>query len=155
MSALRLRLAWLVAALAVTVAAGCGNGDGNGEGKEGGVTGARTITVDGEAIPASRLTDALQGLCDAGAEARGDVGTARATFYDRSHDDLHVLARALDPVDPSTAARLLEAKQRVESGLDARPPPPTLSDDIAALVTATRAGLGKLSVPGPDCPDAP
>jgi hypothetical protein len=79
------------------------------------------------------------------------VMAARTTFYDRSHDALHDIARDLDPVDRAAAGRLLEAKQQVEAGLDADPPPPGLAADLDRLAGVTRAGLALLDVDVPPC----
>lgn len=95
--------------------------------------------------------DAATALCTARDQARTDVKKARTTFYDRSHDALHDIARDLDPVDRATSGRLLEAKQQVETGLDADPPPAGLVDDLQRLADVTRAGLARLDVDVPPC----
>jgi hypothetical protein len=85
---------------------------------------------DGEATSPAARTHA--GLCTALALADDDdVSGARAAFYDRSHDGLHELAATATDVDPAAAARLLEAKQRVESLLDGGAP--TRADLTSAL----------------------
>jgi hypothetical protein len=66
----------------------------------------------------ARLQQAAQGLCDAEALARsGELGAARARFYDRSHAYLHEIAALVTERDPQAVATLLEAKQRLESTL--------------------------------------
>jgi hypothetical protein len=118
----------------------------------GGSSGADTIEVGGEPVPASQLVGAAAGLCQAAGEARSDLATARATFFNRSHADIHVIARALESVDRSQAGRILTAKQRVESELLSEgPPAPTLAADLRRLFAATRSGLRRLDVPVPDC----
>jgi hypothetical protein len=58
-------------------------------------------------------------LCKAKAEAdAGDLASAKRTFDD-VHAGIHELATATEEVDRAAAARLLEAKQRVEAGLTA------------------------------------
>ena len=95
---------------------------------------------------------AFLGLCAARASAGTDVNSARSTFYDRSHDPLHSIARDLEPVDRPLAARLLEAKQAVESGLRPDPAPPSLGPDLDHLVEVTGQALVRLSRPVPRCP---
>ena len=127
----------------------CGNGDGNG----GGPAGTATITVGGESVPVSSLVDGFAGLCDAsGSAARRDFPRAKVVFTDRAHTPLHTVARALEDVDRRAAARLLEAKQRVEADLDGSGTnTPGLADDMAALVAATRAGLDRLGIDTQEC----
>lgn len=124
-------------ALAAVLLAACGGDDGDGDGPT-----ARQSAVYQEAAVA---------LCTARDQARTDVKTARTTFYDRSHDALHDISRDLDPVDRAASGRLLEAKQRVETGLDADPPPAGLVADLQQLADVTRTGLAQLSVDVPPC----
>jgi hypothetical protein len=109
----------------------------------------RTINVAGDQVPVAPLVDAEAGLCAARASAATDPVAARAAFYNRSHTSLHTVARALEDVDRAEAATLLEAKQKVESGLDN--PPPTLPADLAHLADVYRAGLGRLAISAPPC----
>jgi hypothetical protein len=121
--------------------------DGNGNG------GDRTLDVGGEKVPVSRLEEAASGLCTARDQARGDVAQAGTTFYDRSHDALHTIARALERVDRTQAGSLLEAKQRVEADLmNAGTPPATVAADLDRLAGVTRAALAAVSVDVPACP---
>ena len=122
------------AGVALILLAACGGGDGGGDGA--GTEGFREAAV---------------ALCTARDQARTDVMAARTTFYDRPHDALHDMARALDPVDRVASGRLLEAKQRVEAGLDADPPPPDLVAALQQLADVTRAGLARLDVDVPPC----
>ncbi|MPY94950.1 MAG: hypothetical protein GEV08_18395 [Acidimicrobiia bacterium] len=77
----------------------------------------------------TRYDAALAALCAAAADARdADVEAARRVFYDTAHQALHELAADAQRVDRPVAARLLEAKQAVEAGLDA----PATADELAA-----------------------
>jgi hypothetical protein len=106
---------------------------------------ADTITVDGQPVAVARLVDAHAALCEAAAHP----DQARTLFFDRSHESLHTVARALDDVDRALAAQLLEAKQAVESALNAgRPVPP---DDLLRLAGIYRTGLGRLAITAPPC----
>jgi hypothetical protein len=71
-----------------------------------------------------------------------DVVEARTIFYDQSHDGLHALA-----------ARLLEAKQRVEVLLDGTPRPAELAAAVDRLTHATAGAaeaVGEADVGGCD-----
>lgn len=98
-----------------------------------------------EAGPDAGLIDAHAGLCLAAARP----SEARAVFFDRSHDALHEVARRLDGVDRPLAARLLEAKERVESGL--QPPREGLTGDLRRLADVYRAALGRLAIAAAPC----
>ena len=77
-------------------------------------------------------------VCRAAAQADGgDLSSARATFED-VHVGLHDLATAAGEADRAAAARLLEAKQRVETRLDAD----TLEALAAPVATAVEATGG-------------
>jgi hypothetical protein len=111
------------------------------------------MTFNGEQVKVAPLTGALEGLCQARAQAaRGDLTGARDTFYDRSHDALHTIARILEPRDISQAARLLETKQLVEADVNASPPKPSLEADLGQLVEVTRTSLDNLRIEAPACP---
>ena len=114
----------MVAGLMI-VAAACGGSTGNRE--------------------EARLVDAHAGLCLAATKP----SAARAIFFDRAHDALHEVARRLDNVDRAQAARLLEAKERVESGLNTTRE--HLSEDMLALADVYRQSLARLAVTVPPC----
>ena len=134
-----------VAAVALLVVlTSCGRGGEAGE--------RRTIDAGGERVAVQPLRDAAEALCSARDQARTDVKAAKVTFYDRSHDALHTLARALERVDRSQAARLLEDKQRVEADFDRDPVPAgDLTQHLGELAVVTRTGLARLSVTVPRC----
>ena len=104
-----------------------------------------TVAVGGERVTVARLVDAHAGLC----EAAASPATARALFFDRSHEALHTVARGLEEVDRAQAAALLQAKEKVESELDARPP--SLPGDLLTLADVYRASLGRLAIEAPPC----
>ena len=105
----------------------------------------RTITVGGERVPVVRLVDAHAGLCEAAANPAG----ARALFFDRSHEALHTVARAMEDVDRAQAARLLEAKEKVEGRLGS--PAPTLAQDLFRLADVYRDALARLAIGAAPC----
>lgn len=128
----------MVAALAV---AACGNGG----------SASTASSTTSSSLPAPGLVAAVEGLCAARAEADADVYSVSGTFYDRSHEALHTIARALEPVDRPLAARLLEAKEAVEADVSTRPPKPATAADLDHLIDVTRQGLARLSVTTPPC----
>ena len=124
----------MVALLLLAVACG-GSDDDNPD----------ALTVDGQPVAVAPLVDAHIGLC----EAADRPAEARALFFDRSHEALHTVARALDDVDREQAAQLLQSKERVESQLTA--PGPGLPGDLSRLADVYRASLGRLAIEAPPC----
>ena len=90
------------------------------------------------------------GLCESLAAA--DVTGAEEAF-DRIHDQLHTLARETTETDRAAAARLLQAKQRVEADLAEDPALGELREHLDALEGRVRAVLsqGDLATVSP-CP---
>ena len=103
------------------------------------------VACGGSDEPPDPLVDAHAALC----EAADRPDQARALFFDRSHEALHEVARRLDGVDRAQAARLLEAKERVESQVTA--PTSDLSADILRLADVYRTSLGRLAITAPPC----
>ena len=102
-------------------------------------------TMDGQPVAVATLVEAHAALCQAA--SRPDE--ARALFFDRAHDPLHSVARALDGVDRPQAATLLEAKETVESDLGARRE--SRPEDLLALAEVYRASLGRLAITTGPC----
>lgn len=114
----------------------------------------------GPTVASRPLVAGAQGLCLARKQADTDVQSVRATFYDRAHEPLHTIARDLERVDRTLAARLLEATQAVEADVNAQIPPPgaeamvpaaTLAADLDHLIDVTARGLARLSVAPVPC----
>ena len=126
----------LAAGALVVVLGACGAG---------GTEDDETITVAGQPVAVAPLVDAHAGLC----QAADQPDAARRLFFDRSHEALHTVARALEDVDRAQAGALLQAKEKVEGELAA--PPPTLPDDLRRLADVYRAGLGRLAITAPPC----
>ena len=114
-------------------------------------TSGPTIVVAGDPVPLIRMTDAVENLCVARTEAPDRPRTAEARFFDRSHETLHVIARALEDVDRPLAGRLLEAKQKVEADFSGLASGERTADDLGRLVAVAREGLDRLAVPSPPC----
>ncbi len=125
-----------VALLASALAVGCGRGGGSED----------TITVAGEKVAVAPLVDAHTALCQAAARPVPEV---RVLFFDRSHDALHTVARALEDVDRAQAAQLLVAKEKVESELGGSSG--GLPDDLSRLADVYRASLGRLAITAVPC----
>lgn len=83
---------------------------------------------------------ASEALCQAlQAAQEGDGDLARQAFYDTAHRPLHDLAAEATDIDRTLAARLLEAKESVESALAT--PGTVPSDLFVTLVAAADAAL--------------
>ena len=113
---------------------------------------ALTGGLDGTSQPprSSTFGPARDGVCQAAEAARtGDERRARALFFDRSHQPLHELAASAQERDRAATARLLEAKARVESGLEKESP--TLPEDLDALAVVTGRAMAVVGCgdPGP------
>ena len=115
--------------------------------------GGETIAVQGQTFPVSDLTDAVAGLCDArAAAAEGNEEDAETIFINRIHQPLHVIAAAVEDEDREQAARLLEAKQAVETllfeeKLDAE----ALVTALDELNAATTVALATLKITAVTC----
>lgn len=80
------------------------------------------------------------GLCEAAMKAEtGDAAGEETVLYDMVHQPLHDLAAEVSEVDRAVAARLLEAKEAVESGLDTGQP--DTADAWQTLAAATDKAL--------------
>jgi hypothetical protein len=101
-------------------------------------------------VTAEAAATSVRGLCDLRTET--DRAEAEATFLDRSHETLHVIAAATEERDRNAAADLLEAKQRVEADLAGADLPPDFAADVGALIEATRAALEAIGLNAPTCP---
>ena len=146
MSALPLRPA-LAAALAATLPLGaCGGRSGSDQ-----VVGSASTTAPAP-TPDAPPAGLDRAVCEVARQARaGDVAAARTTFAGPVHDDLHRLADELSQADRAVAARLLEAKQRVEAGLESAPGAPDLAASTDELVRATGDGLRSLGRTAEEC----
>ena len=136
------RLAGLSLAVILSVGGGACGDDGGPP---------TSVTVGEVEVPATRLAEALQGICLARRQAGGNVQAARTTFFDRSHDTLHLLALALEAEDRQKAGELLLAKQLVEADLESTPVRPALAQDLSRLAAVTRSGLARLEISTPPC----
>jgi hypothetical protein len=119
---------------------------------DGGVSGVPSAPPSGAlgAVTSEAAAEAVRGLC--ALEPATDRVEAEATFLDRSHATLHVIAAATEVRDRSTAADLLEAKQRVEADLAGDELPPGFAADVRALIDATGAALEAIGLEAPACP---
>jgi DNA anti-recombination protein RmuC len=109
---------------------------------------------DGTTGRQARLQRASQGLCDAQVQAfHSNVRRAADAFDRDTHAFLHELAADLQEIDRQLAARLLEAKQRVENAfLDpTRADPQQVAQLLAELQRALREGAEVAGLPTPLC----
>lgn len=94
--------------------------------------------------------EAVLGLCELSDET--DAAQAEATFLDRAHETLHVIAAATEVRDRAAAASLLEAKQVVEADLTDTNLPSGFGDDVGRLIESTRTALAAIGLDAPACP---
>jgi len=94
---------------------------------------------------------AVSGLCEIRTTHADDRDAANRVFYDRSHEELHVIAAATQGEDSAVAGRLLRAKERVESDLRPERLPGGFVRDFDALIAATREALGTIGLEAPRC----
>jgi hypothetical protein len=134
----------LVALLTAAMLAACGGTEvevgGTGSPSPTGATGVSQTAASAAAL----------GLCDVRAQA-GDAETAGATFDDRVHETIHAIAAAVQGADPEVAARLLEAKERVESDLADGAPEQELGADVDRLIDELAAATEALGLDPTDC----
>jgi hypothetical protein len=115
------------------LAVGCAD-DAGTTSNESGSSSSRSAAIDGDGSPT------FAGLCEAiSAADAGDLGSVRAVF---DHGPLHELAQAAEADDRGVSARLLEAKERVESDLANDTPAQQVAEDLRVLADATRAAQG-------------
>lgn len=90
------------------------------------------------------------GLCEAATRAEaGDTAGAEEVFYDMVHQPLHDLAAATSELDRVLAARLLESKEELESGLETARA--DIGDMLQALVAAADEALVTTGHDGVPC----
>lgn len=134
------------------VAGGCGSDDSGGQTTVTTTTSVTSVSVEMTTTNVSEPVDPMfTQLCTVLDVARaGEVGVAESTF---DHGPLHTLADETIPVDRSVAARLLEAKEAVESDFAAATlDPATITADLEALADATAAALVATGTPvAPTC----
>ena len=106
---------------------------------------------EAESLP---LQIAFQGLCESRAVAEaGDVQGASDVFQSRAHAELHSLADRLAATDREAAARLLEAKQRLEAAFAnvAAASPPAVAGLISTLELEVQHAAEVLGQDPPAC----
>jgi hypothetical protein len=101
-------------------------------------------------VTSEAAEEAVLGLCELANET--DTTEAEATFLDRAHETLHVIAAATEVRDRAAAASLLEAKQVVEADLTEGNLPSGFGDDVGRLIEATRTALVAIGLDAPACP---
>ena len=119
------RPVWLVIALLLALTLG------------GGAFVLNSVKGEGEGDPYHRAHAAV---CTARqSAARGDRIGARDRFFAEAHQQLHELAATTARTDRPAAARLLEAKEAVETALEHASP--TIPQDLGRLADTMRAAL--------------
>lgn len=108
------------------------------------------ITADSTEPLGEVLRGAETAVCASLDIVAGDPSSAVALFQNDAHDGLHALAAA-PALDRSAAARLLEAKSRVEESISAAAPPERLREDLVELVAAMEVALSDLGLDPRPC----
>lgn len=93
----------------------------------------------------------MRGLCEVLAVGASDRDRANALFYDRSHQELHVIAAAAEVRDRPAAGRLLQDMQRVEADLRGHRLPATFGGDVKGLIAASANALAAIGLTAPSC----
>lgn len=122
----RRSIRWFPVVVALVSIAGCGGGTNGGT--DGGTAATSEVAVDGwcEFVVAFEA---------------GDSEVAKRAFHGRLHDPLHVLAQDVTSVDRGVAARLLEAKSKVEQAFSGGA---LVASDVTDLETAIASALTTL-----------
>ncbi len=95
--------------------------------------------------------EAVRALCRARDASARNMSQARAIFFDAAHDPLHDIAGSVTDEDPGIAARLLEAKQQIESDLE-ESAPKDVEPHFETLIEASNQALGRLGLQEVSCP---
>lgn len=128
--------------VAAVVLAACGSSGETGPASPSGALGIVTEEAADRTV---------SGLCRIRTTLAKDRDGANRVFYDRSHDELHVIAAAAQGEDPAVAGRLLQAKERVEADLRPERLPGGFVQNLDALIAATRDALGAIGLEAPRC----
>lgn len=146
-----IRAAGTVATLLILAACGSGGDDPPGTDDDAATTEAEPTT---STTSPQTADPAFVQLCEVLASARSGALEKVHTSFD--HGPLHTLANAAIDVDRAVAARLLEAKEAVESGLtDPAMTAERIAVDLEALTDATREAYAITDAPQPPCEELP
>jgi hypothetical protein len=138
-------LAILLSFMFLAFAACRSSGGGGASPTPSGPSGALgVVTIDA-------ASTAVQGLCTMRSTDANDLRDANGVFYDKTHDELHVIAAATEVKDRTLAAHLLQAKEKVEADLTDEKVPEGFVDDIDALLSATQDALQAIGLTVPGC----
>lgn len=142
-----------VTAAAVLILAACGSEADDPPGTEEGPATTEAAPTTSTNSSASSDPTFVQ-LCDVLASARsGSLESVHTSFDD---GPLHTLANAAIDVDRGVAARLLEAKEAVESGLtDPAMTAARIAVDLERLADAAREAYAITDAPQPPCEELP
>lgn len=123
-----------------------------------GGAGLTVLARDGhEAEPSASGSDnsyvsMFTGLCEARRLAPRDPGEATLIYQDKLHVAVHDLAAKVQARDRGAAAALLEAKQAVETDIDAdEVDGDALEQHLDELLEATVTGLRTIDLEAPTC----
>lgn len=90
-------------------------------------------------------------LCGVRELAASEVDAARDLFFGQVHSPLHVIAAAAGEQDRRAAARMLEAKNDVESAFNTGASAPDVAGRLDRLLTTTAEALRSVGVSPSTC----
>jgi len=108
-------------------------------------------TVEGTGMTVRQLQDTYDQLCRTRALAVSQVPAARELFFSQVHSPLHLIAQAAQNVDRSVAARMLEAKNDVESVFNSAMSPDDAGAALDRLLPSTAEALRSVGVTTSGC----
>lgn len=106
---------------------------------------------DDDELLAARAETVVPNLCGLQAIVeRRTWADAHRDFYDRIHQDAHILGSLVEKKDRAIAANFLRAKGDVERDMGSLSP--RMAETVPALLDAARAATRKLGLVGADFP---
>ena len=130
---------------ALSLVACSGGGGGSAPPTPSGPSGSLGVVTLGDARVA------VAGLCQIAAAGGDDRDAANATFYDRVHEELHVIVAAVEGPDRAAATVMQQDKFVVEDDLLHDPLPRSFVRDVDRLASSTRTALGAVGIEVPTC----
>ena len=95
---------------------------------------------------------AVDGLCRMRPLQPNELDQANSIFYDRVHEELHVIASATEKRDRVASANLLVAKEKMEDDIRSKDVlPESYGADAETLIRATLDALFAVHLPVKEC----
>ena len=137
--------AWRAAALGAVLfggaVAGCGGGSSGPP---------KTLSLSGEQVPVSEVTDAYSQMCTISSQAQSNPA-ATVTPFANVESGLNVLATVLNKDHSQESQRLLAALSTFQADLLEKPPATTSAQAASNLLQTAKQGLVALKITPPAC----